>query len=159
MINHKTDTAGTDEQTINHVRNTFRGDLIDWFNKLNALGINTAVWDNVKTAFKTDFRVAPSFSSVVHKIPDIKQLENETVIQYFSKALKTMEEFKAKIRLMTSRHLIASRPNQRISSIIATNKRHSEYPLENSCGSTNTESSIYPTHHSRTQTKSKTGNP
>ena len=36
----------------------------------------------------------------MHKIPDIKQLENETVIQYFSKALKTMEEFKAKIRAM-----------------------------------------------------------
>ena len=30
--------------------------------------------------------------SAVHKIPDIKQMENETVIQYFSKALKTMEE-------------------------------------------------------------------
>ena len=31
---------------------------------------------------------------------DIKQLEGETVIQYFSKALKTVEEFKTKVRQM-----------------------------------------------------------
>ena len=90
-----------DEQTITHVRNAFRGDLIDWFNSLTALGIDSAVKDNVKTAFKTDFRAAPSVTLVVHKITDIKLLENKTVIQYFSKALKTMEEFKTKVRQMT----------------------------------------------------------
>ena len=100
VINHKTGAAWTDEQTITHVRNAFRGDLIHWFDNLTALGIGTEIWDNVKTAFKTDFRAASSVTSVVHKIPDIKQMENETVIQYFLKALKTMEEFKTKVRAM-----------------------------------------------------------
>ena len=58
------------------------------------------MWDNVKTSFETDFRAAPSVTSVVHKIPEIKQQEGESVIQYFSKALKTMEEFKSKIMQM-----------------------------------------------------------
>ena len=93
----KTGAGWTDEQTITHVRNAFRGDLIDWYDSLGALGIDSKVWDNVKTCFETDFRAAPSVTSVVHKIPDIKQLEGESVIQYFSKALKTMEEFKTKI--------------------------------------------------------------
>jgi hypothetical protein len=100
VLNHKNGAGWTDEQTITHVRNAFRGDLIDWYDSLAALGIDSKVWDNVKNSFETDFRAAPSVTSVVHKIPDIKQQENETVIQYFSKALKTMEEFKAKIRQM-----------------------------------------------------------
>ena len=100
VLNHKTGAGWTDEQTITHVRNAFRGDLIDWFDLLGALGIDSKVWDNVKKSFETDFRAAPSVTSVVHKIPEIKQLEGESVIQYFSKALKTMEEFKAKIRQM-----------------------------------------------------------
>ena len=100
VLNHKTGAGWTDEQTITHVRNAFRGDLIDWYDSLAALGIDSKVWDNVKTSFETDFRAAPSVTSVVHKIPEIKQLEGESVIQYFSKALKTMEEFKAKIRQM-----------------------------------------------------------
>ena len=31
VINHKTGGAWTDEQTITHVKNAFRGDLIDWY--------------------------------------------------------------------------------------------------------------------------------
>ena len=91
VLNHKTGAGWTDEQTITHVRNAFRGDLIDWYDSLAALGIDSKVWDNVKISFETDFRAAPSVTSVVHKIPDIKQQESETVIQYFSKALKTMD--------------------------------------------------------------------
>ena len=76
VINYKTGAAWMDEQTITHVRNAFRGDLIDWYNSLTALGIDSAIWYNVKTAFETYFRAAPSVTSAVHKIPDIKQLEN-----------------------------------------------------------------------------------
>ena len=51
-MNHKTGAAWMDEQIIMHVKNTFRGDLIDWFNSLTTLGIDTAVWDNVKWHLK-----------------------------------------------------------------------------------------------------------
>ena len=64
------------------------------------MGIDTTVWNNVKMALEVDFRAAPSVTSVVQKISDIKQMENVTVIQYLSKALKTMEKFKKKVRAM-----------------------------------------------------------
>ena len=49
-----------DEKTNTHVIHTFRGDLIKWFISLTTLGIDKVAWDNVKTAFQTDFRTAPS---------------------------------------------------------------------------------------------------
>ena len=58
VINHKTGAAWSDEKTITHVRNAFRGDPIDWFDNIAALG--TTAWNNVKTALETDFRAAPS---------------------------------------------------------------------------------------------------
>ena len=66
-INHKTRAARTDDLTITHLRNTFRGNLIDWYYSLATLGIDTAVWNTVKTAFKIDFRAAPSEISVGKK--------------------------------------------------------------------------------------------
>ena len=59
VINHKTGAAWTDEQTITHVRNAFRGDLIDWFDSLASLNIDSRIWDNVKTSFETDLRAVP----------------------------------------------------------------------------------------------------
>ena len=88
VIYHKTGVAWTDEKIITHVRNAFRGFLIDSFDSLTAIGVDTVVWDNVKMAFEPDFRAPPSVTSMVHKSPNIKQMENETVIHYFSKALK-----------------------------------------------------------------------
>ena len=43
VINHKAGAAWSDEQTITYVRNTFRGDLIDWFDSQTALGTDIAV--------------------------------------------------------------------------------------------------------------------
>ena len=67
FINHKTGAAWADEQTITHIRNACRVDLIDWFDSLSPLNIDTAVWNTVKTAFKIDFRAAPSEISVGKK--------------------------------------------------------------------------------------------
>ena len=100
VINHKNGAAWTDAQTITHVKNAFRGDLIDWFNSLSALGIDNTNWDNVKTAFENDYRVKTSTTSMVQKIPEIKQAQDETVVQYFSKALKIMNDLKSEINPM-----------------------------------------------------------
>ena len=82
------------------MKNAFRGDLIDWFNSLSALGIDNTNWDNVKTAFENDYRVKTSTTSMVQKIPEIKQAQDETVVQYFSKALKIMNDLKSEINPM-----------------------------------------------------------
>jgi hypothetical protein len=44
-----------------------------------------------------DFEAAPSASSVVYKITEIKQADHEDVNDYFSRSIKTMMEFKSKI--------------------------------------------------------------
>ena len=67
VLNHKIEAAWTDKQTVTHVRNAFRGDLMDWFDSLHFLGIDTTVWENIRSAFETDFKAAPSVTSNVNK--------------------------------------------------------------------------------------------
>ena len=97
VINNRAGTTWTDEQMITHVRNAFRGELLEWFDSLTICGVDITVWANIKEQFEKDYHAAPSTSSIVHKIPDIKQGDNETVVQYFNKALKTVNELKSKI--------------------------------------------------------------
>ena len=54
VINHKNRAAWTDAQTITHVKNAFRGELIEWFNSLTIQGIYTRSFDNTKTSFEND---------------------------------------------------------------------------------------------------------
>ena len=67
VLNQKIEAAWTDKQTVTHVRNAFRGDLMDWFDSLHFLGIDTTVWENIRSAFETDFKAAPSVTSNVNK--------------------------------------------------------------------------------------------
>ena len=86
-----------DAQTITHVRNALRGTLLDWYDSLEDLGVNITVWAEIQARFETDFEAAPSASSVVYKITEIKQNENEDVNEYFGRCLKTMKDFKSKV--------------------------------------------------------------
>ena len=98
VISHKEAAAWTDAQTITHFRNALRGtSALNWFNSLEHLGINVTVWDNIKTRFELDFKAAPTNSSVVFKIADIKQAENESVLDYFSRGIDTIKDLKSKI--------------------------------------------------------------
>jgi transcription termination factor NusB len=47
--------------------------------------------------FEIDFEAAPSASSAVYKITEIKQADHEDVNEYFSRCIKTTIEFKRKI--------------------------------------------------------------
>ena len=82
------------------MKNAFRGEPIDWFNSLTMLVINTTSWDNIKTSFENDYRVKITVTSMVQKILEIKQQPNETVVQYYSKALKIMIDLKSKVNPM-----------------------------------------------------------
>ena len=75
---------------ITYFRNALRGtSTLNWFNSLEHLGIDTVVWNNIKTRFEVDFKAAHTNSSVVFKIADIKQTEHESVLDYFSKGIDT----------------------------------------------------------------------
>ena len=98
VISHKEAAQWTDLQTITHFRNALRGtSALNWFNSLEHLGVNIAEWASVKTRFEVDFKAAPTNSSVVFKIADIKQAENESVLDYFSRGIDTIKDLKAKI--------------------------------------------------------------
>ena len=97
VTNHRLGADWTDAQTITHVRNALRGSLLDWYDSLEDLGVNTTVWAEIQARFETDFEAAPSASSVVYKITEIKQNENEDVNEYFGTCLKTMKDFKSKV--------------------------------------------------------------
>ena len=95
---HRVAAGWTDVETITHVCNSFRGqEVLDWFDSLAPLGINTTVWAEIQAAFEFDFKAAPTTTSVVFKIADIKQTEAETVLNYFGRILKTVADLKAKV--------------------------------------------------------------
>ena len=97
ILNHRDGTEWTDQQFITHVRNALRGDMIDWFDGLKPMKVDITVWANIQRIFEVDFEAAPTASSVVNRIPTIKQGEQETVVMYISRSLKIMEEFKTKV--------------------------------------------------------------
>jgi hypothetical protein len=98
VISHKNAAQWTDLQTITHFRNALRGtSALNWFNSLEHLGVNVAVWADIKTRFEVDFKAAPTNSSVVFKIADIKQADNESVLDYFSRGIDTIKDLKSKI--------------------------------------------------------------
>ena len=92
---HRVAAGWTDVETITHVCNSFRGqEVLDWFDSLAPLGVNTTVWAEIQLAFEFDFKAAPTTTSVVFKIADIKQTEAETVLNYFGRILKTVADLK-----------------------------------------------------------------
>ena len=97
ILNHRDGTEWTDQQFITHVRNALRGDMIDWFDGLKPMKVDTTVWANIQRIFEVDFEAAPTASSVVNRIPTIKQGDQESVVMYIRRSLKIMEEFKTKI--------------------------------------------------------------
>ena len=97
ILNHRGGTEWNDQQFITHVRNALRGDMIDWFDGLKPMKVDITVWANIQRVFEVDFEAAPTASSIVNKIPTIKQGDQESVVRYISRALKIMEEFKMKV--------------------------------------------------------------
>ena len=50
----------------------------------------------MKAQFEEDYRATPSISSVIQKMPEIRQKDNETVIQYISRCAEILLELKTK---------------------------------------------------------------
>ena len=63
---------------------------------LPLMEINNLNWDLVKAQFEEDFKAAPSSSSVIQKLPEIRQKDDETVIDYVSRVAEILLDLKAK---------------------------------------------------------------
>jgi hypothetical protein len=55
---------------VTHFSNDLRGEVLKWYNALPLLdNLNR---DSVKTQFEKDYRAAPTISSVIQKLTEIK---------------------------------------------------------------------------------------
>ena len=78
-------------------RNALRGtSALNWFNSLEHLGVDIQYATTSKQDLKWTSK-NPTNSSVVFKIADIKQAENESVLDYFSRGIDTIKGLKFKI--------------------------------------------------------------
>ena len=95
MISHKEAAEWTDAHKITHLRNALRSTSgFIWLNSLEHLEVDTTVCANIKRRFEVDFKAAPTNYSVVFKIAGIKQQENESVLDYFSRGIDTIKGLK-----------------------------------------------------------------
>ena len=53
-------------------------------------------WTRVKTQFERDFKASPTISSVISNLTEIRQKDNESVIQYVSRCAEILLELKTK---------------------------------------------------------------
>ena len=60
-------------QTVTHFRNALRGEVLKWYNDLPLKAVNNLDWNIVKAQFEEDYRATPSVSSVIQKMPEIRQ--------------------------------------------------------------------------------------
>jgi hypothetical protein len=50
--------------------------------------VDISNWNQIIERFKTNFEAAPSTSSVIYKITEIKQADHEDVNEYFGRCIK-----------------------------------------------------------------------
>jgi hypothetical protein len=93
--NDKDGADWTDTQTITNVRNAFGGSLLDLYDSLKSLCVDITNWNQIKERIKIGFEAAPSASSVVYKITEIKQADHEDVYEYFGRCISTVIEFQS----------------------------------------------------------------
>ena len=96
VLNNKQGANWTDAQTITHFRNALRGKALKWYNMLPLMELNNLNWDLVKAQFEEDFQASPNSSSVIQKLPEIKQKDDEKVIDYVSRVAEILLDLKAK---------------------------------------------------------------
>ena len=97
VLLHRQAAAWTDDQIITHVRNALKDHVIDWFDALPSYGVSQHVWAEIQTRFEIDFRAKPTATSVVAKLPEVKQAADENVNKYFNHANKILWELKSNI--------------------------------------------------------------
>jgi hypothetical protein len=70
---------------------------IDWFDSLPTLNVSQNVWQEIQTRFKIEYKSKATATSIVAKLPDVKQNPNETVNNYFNRANRILCELKSNI--------------------------------------------------------------
>ena len=91
-MDNKQGAGWTDLQTITHFRNALRGEVLKWYNALPLMDIDNLDWQVVKARFEIDYKATPTVSSVIQKLPEIRQKDNETVTKYVIRCAEILLE-------------------------------------------------------------------
>jgi hypothetical protein len=97
VLLHRQAAAWNDEQIITHFRNALKKEVIDWFDSLPALNVSQHVWQEIQTRFEIDYEAKATATSIIAKLPEVRQAADETVNNYFSRANKILWELKTNI--------------------------------------------------------------
>jgi hypothetical protein len=92
LLNHKQEDGGTDLQTVTYFRKALRGEVLIWYNAVPLMDVDNLIWNNFITQFKQNFCATPIVSSVIQKLLETRQKDNETVIQYVSRCAEILLE-------------------------------------------------------------------
>jgi hypothetical protein len=79
LLINKQGAGWTDIQTVIHLRNAIRGEVLKWYIALPLMDVDHLLWENVKTQYENDFRATPTMSSVIQKLPEIRQKKTMTI--------------------------------------------------------------------------------
>ena len=97
VLLHRQAAAWDDAQIITHFRNALREKVINWFDSLPALNVSQHVWQEIQTRFEIDYKAKATATSIVAKLPEVKQAADESVNDYFSRATQILWELKSNI--------------------------------------------------------------
>ncbi len=99
VLLHRQAAAWNDEQIITHFRNVLKDKVINWFDSLPALNVSQCVlmWQEIQTRFEIDYKAKATATSIVAKLPEVKQAADESVNDYFSRATQILWELKSNI--------------------------------------------------------------
>ncbi len=97
VLLHRQAATWNDEQIITHFRKALKGEVIDWFDSLLALNESQHMWQEIQTRFEIDHKEKATTTSIVAKLPEVKQAAKEIVNNYFSRANKILWELKSNI--------------------------------------------------------------
>jgi hypothetical protein len=97
VLLHRQAAAWNDEQIIAHFRNSLKDKVINWFDSLPALNVSQHVSQEIQTRFEINYKAKATATSIVAKLPEVKQAADESVNDYFSRATQILWELKSNI--------------------------------------------------------------
>ena len=96
VIINKNGGEWTEIQTITYFRNALRGNAVSWYNSIATLNSTREItWDLIKRNFETDFRAAPTTTSIICKLTEIKQKDSEDVNEYYNRVMPILIDLKS----------------------------------------------------------------
>ena len=71
--------------------------MFPWYESLTIIDETLLTWERLKRTFERDYRAAPTTSTVISRLTEIKQKDGESVNNYFARCAQILGELKNRI--------------------------------------------------------------